>query len=193
MTNVPEMKKGEIRMFHGKEPCYKDSFMEYGSPYKILEVGERGVYVEFVRGKSKEPDKTYFSFDTFYYDNKDFELCDLRLISELASAVSASRIKLMNSRNFIKYLLGNVSDAEMQAIEKGEFYGESLCDLLHKHHVDCEVCKEMLEAHNATIITFIITLNEQLKRLEVENKKLKDSILCDTNEQADPEIEEVIE
>lgn len=71
--------------------------------------------------------------------------------------------------------------------------GESLCDLLHKYYVDCEVCKEMLEAHNATIITFIITLNEQLKRLEVENKKLKDSILCDPNEQADPEIEEVIE
>lgn len=68
-------------------------------------------------------------------------------------------------------------------------YGESLCDLLHKHLVDYGACVEMLEAHNATIIT----LNEQLKRLEAENKKLKASIFCDTNEQADPEIEEVIE
>lgn len=108
------MKEGQIWIFHGTDSCYKDSFLEWGSPYRILEVCRRGVEVEFV-GESGEINHSFLDFDSFRYDNK-WCLCDLNTIALLSGAVRDARCKLMNYRNLCKDFIKQPEEIEKSSI-----------------------------------------------------------------------------
>lgn len=110
------VKEGQIWIFHGTASCYKDSFLEWGSPYKILEVCRKGVEVEFV-GENGEINHSFLSFDSFR-DENNWCLCDLNTITLLSGAVRDARCKLMDYRNLCKNFTKQFEEVEKSSIKK---------------------------------------------------------------------------